>query len=71
VCLFADDEQLLDQYYADTVVREYAVQCLCDMTDTELVNHLLQLVQALKCTWTWTHNAHLTLRLLTCHYVRV
>lgn len=40
--------QLLDQYYPDTVVREYAVQCLCDMTDPDLVNHLLQLIQALK-----------------------
>ena len=42
----------MDQYYPDTVVREYAVQCLCDMTDPDLVNHLLQLIQALKCTHT-------------------
>ena len=43
-----DALELLDARYADTKVREYAVQCLSTMTDTELKGCILQLVQVLK-----------------------
>ena len=40
--------QLLDIRYPDTLVRQYAVHCLCSLADSELVDILLQLVQILK-----------------------
>ncbi|KAI1309369.1 Phosphatidylinositol 4,5-bisphosphate 3-kinase catalytic subunit beta isoform [Halotydeus destructor] len=39
---------LLDYSFADTAVREYAVKCLDNMADDDLLLYLLQLVQALK-----------------------
>eukprot|EP01104_Vermistella_antarctica_P019415 TRINITY_DN758_c2_g3_i1.p1 TRINITY_DN758_c2_g3~~TRINITY_DN758_c2_g3_i1.p1 ORF type:complete len:2061 (-),score=458.91 TRINITY_DN758_c2_g3_i1:628-6810(-) len=43
-----DALELLDYNYADARVREYAVDCLRQMSDRDLVNVLLQLVQVLK-----------------------
>jgi hypothetical protein len=43
-----DALELLDARYADTKVREYAVQCLATMGDMELKGCVLQLVQVLK-----------------------
>ncbi|XP_030764148.1 phosphatidylinositol 4,5-bisphosphate 3-kinase catalytic subunit delta isoform-like isoform X2 [Sitophilus oryzae] len=40
--------ELLDYAYADQVVRSFAVQCLQDMSDEDLLLYLLQLVQAIK-----------------------
>nr|UIB01655.1 phosphatidylinositol-4,5-bisphosphate 3-kinase catalytic subunit alpha/beta/delta [Propylea japonica] len=40
--------ELLDYAYADQEVRSYAVQCLQEMSDDDLLLYLLQLVQALK-----------------------
>ncbi|XP_049538922.1 phosphatidylinositol 4,5-bisphosphate 3-kinase catalytic subunit delta isoform [Anopheles darlingi] len=40
--------ELLDYAYADNNVRRYAVHCLRDIQDDELLLYLLQLVQALK-----------------------
>ncbi|XP_035787665.1 phosphatidylinositol 4,5-bisphosphate 3-kinase catalytic subunit delta isoform-like [Anopheles albimanus] len=40
--------ELLDYAYADNNVRRYAVHCLSDIEDDELLLYLLQLVQALK-----------------------
>ena len=38
--------ELLDYLYADISVRKFAVDCLeADMTDDQLSNYLLQLVQ--------------------------
>lgn len=39
---------LLDAKYPDRIVREYAVNCLSDFTDEEIMLYLLQLIQALK-----------------------
>ncbi|XP_041119907.1 phosphatidylinositol 4,5-bisphosphate 3-kinase catalytic subunit beta isoform-like [Polyodon spathula] len=43
-----DALELLDFNYPDQYVREYAVQCLRDMSDEELSQYLLQLVQVLR-----------------------
>eukprot|EP01133_Synstelium_polycarpum_P007425 gene7425-8686_t len=43
-----DALELLDVKFADELVREYAVNCLRSLTDTELTLYLLQLVQSLK-----------------------
>nr|XP_023700850.1 phosphatidylinositol 4,5-bisphosphate 3-kinase catalytic subunit beta isoform [Paramormyrops kingsleyae] len=43
-----DALELLDFNYPDQYVREYAVRCLCDMSDDELSQYLLQLVQVLR-----------------------
>ncbi|XP_065180000.1 phosphatidylinositol 4,5-bisphosphate 3-kinase catalytic subunit alpha isoform-like [Sycon ciliatum] len=44
-----DAMELLDYLYADTSVRKFAVECLeAAMTDDQLSNYLLQLVQVLK-----------------------
>ncbi|XP_053165525.1 phosphatidylinositol 4,5-bisphosphate 3-kinase catalytic subunit beta isoform isoform X2 [Hemicordylus capensis] len=40
--------ELLDFNYPDQYVREYAVECLRQMSDEELAQYLLQLVQVLK-----------------------
>ncbi|XP_073944342.1 phosphatidylinositol 3-kinase 92E [Choristoneura fumiferana] len=40
--------ELLDYAYADSAVRNFAVKCLAEITDEELLLYLLQLVQALK-----------------------
>ncbi|XP_076049000.1 phosphatidylinositol 4,5-bisphosphate 3-kinase catalytic subunit delta isoform-like [Oratosquilla oratoria] len=40
--------ELLDYAYAEPVVRSYAIQCLNDLSDDDLLLYLLQLVQALK-----------------------
>ncbi|XP_072040806.1 phosphatidylinositol 4,5-bisphosphate 3-kinase catalytic subunit beta isoform-like [Amphiura filiformis] len=40
--------ELLDYKYADMAVRKYAVMCLENLTDNDLSQYLLQLVQALK-----------------------
>ncbi|KAJ9596012.1 hypothetical protein L9F63_012745, partial [Diploptera punctata] len=40
--------ELLDYAYADQAVRNFAVQCLKDVSDEDLYLYLLQLVQALK-----------------------
>ncbi|XP_046389933.1 phosphatidylinositol 4,5-bisphosphate 3-kinase catalytic subunit delta isoform [Ischnura elegans] len=40
--------ELLDYAYADQTVRSFAVQCLEDVSDDDLLLYLLQLVQALK-----------------------
>nr|XP_006815238.1 PREDICTED: LOW QUALITY PROTEIN: phosphatidylinositol 4,5-bisphosphate 3-kinase catalytic subunit beta isoform-like [Saccoglossus kowalevskii] len=40
--------ELLDYQYADNSVRSFAVGCLADFSDDELVQYPLQLVQALK-----------------------
>lgn len=43
--------ELLDYLYADTSVRKFAVECLeAAMTDDQLSNYLLQLVQVRKST---------------------
>jgi hypothetical protein len=39
---------LLGREVQDTVVREYAVDCFCQLNDHQLLNCLLQLIQALK-----------------------
>lgn len=43
-----DALELLDARYADTKVRQYAIECLDKMPDNELKNCVLQLVQTLK-----------------------
>ncbi|XP_041126163.1 phosphatidylinositol 4,5-bisphosphate 3-kinase catalytic subunit beta isoform-like isoform X3 [Polyodon spathula] len=43
-----DALELLDFNYPDQYVREYAVHCLRDMSDEELSQYLLQLVQVLR-----------------------
>uniref|UniRef100_A0A7N8X1L3 phosphatidylinositol-4,5-bisphosphate 3-kinase n=1 Tax=Mastacembelus armatus TaxID=205130 RepID=A0A7N8X1L3_9TELE len=43
-----DALELLDFNYPDQYVREYAVCCLRDMSDEELLQYLLQLVQVLR-----------------------
>ncbi|KAI5086284.1 phosphatidylinositol 4,5-bisphosphate 3-kinase catalytic subunit beta isoform, partial [Silurus meridionalis] len=43
-----DALELLDFNYPDQYVREYAVSCLQDMSDEELLQYLLQLVQVLR-----------------------
>uniref|UniRef100_A0A673AZM7 phosphatidylinositol-4,5-bisphosphate 3-kinase n=1 Tax=Sphaeramia orbicularis TaxID=375764 RepID=A0A673AZM7_9TELE len=43
-----DALELLDFNYPDQYVREYAVGCLSDMSDEELSQYLLQLVQVLR-----------------------
>uniref|UniRef100_A0A3B3BLJ0 Phosphatidylinositol 4,5-bisphosphate 3-kinase catalytic subunit beta isoform n=2 Tax=Oryzias melastigma TaxID=30732 RepID=A0A3B3BLJ0_ORYME len=43
-----DALELLDFNYPDQYVREYAVSCLRDMSDEELLQYLLQLVQVLR-----------------------
>ncbi|XP_041920357.1 phosphatidylinositol 4,5-bisphosphate 3-kinase catalytic subunit beta isoform isoform X5 [Alosa sapidissima] len=43
-----DALELLDFNYPDQYVREYAVNCLQDMSDDELSQYLLQLVQVLR-----------------------
>ncbi|TUE70084.1 Phosphatidylinositol 4,5-bisphosphate 3-kinase catalytic subunit beta isoform [Bagarius yarrelli] len=43
-----DALELLDFNYPDQYVREYAVSCLQDMSDDELLQYLLQLVQVLR-----------------------
>uniref|UniRef100_A0AAX7UAF7 phosphatidylinositol-4,5-bisphosphate 3-kinase n=1 Tax=Astatotilapia calliptera TaxID=8154 RepID=A0AAX7UAF7_ASTCA len=43
-----DALELLDFNYPDQYVREYAVRCLKDMSDEELSQYLLQLVQVLR-----------------------
>uniref|UniRef100_A0A7N6AUT1 phosphatidylinositol-4,5-bisphosphate 3-kinase n=1 Tax=Anabas testudineus TaxID=64144 RepID=A0A7N6AUT1_ANATE len=43
-----DALELLDFNYPDQYVREYAVGCLRDMSDEELLQYLLQLVQVLR-----------------------
>jgi len=43
-----DAIQLLDKKYVDSFVRGYAVTCLRQLGDRELIDYLLQLVQALK-----------------------
>uniref|UniRef100_A0A8C6KXF4 Phosphatidylinositol 3-kinase catalytic subunit type 3 n=1 Tax=Nothobranchius furzeri TaxID=105023 RepID=A0A8C6KXF4_NOTFU len=43
-----DALELLDFNYPDQYVREYAVSCLHDMSDEELLQYLLQLVQVLR-----------------------
>uniref|UniRef100_A0A3Q3RAC7 phosphatidylinositol-4,5-bisphosphate 3-kinase n=1 Tax=Monopterus albus TaxID=43700 RepID=A0A3Q3RAC7_MONAL len=43
-----DALELLDFNYPDQYVREYAVDCLRDMSDEELSQYLLQLVQVLR-----------------------
>lgn len=40
--------ELLDYAYADPIVRRYAVDCLREVKDEELLLYLLQLVQAMK-----------------------
>ncbi|KAJ8947735.1 hypothetical protein NQ318_017997 [Aromia moschata] len=40
--------ELLDYAYADQEVRNFAVQCLMDVCDEDLLLYLLQLVQAIK-----------------------
>ncbi|XP_013393974.2 phosphatidylinositol 4,5-bisphosphate 3-kinase catalytic subunit beta isoform-like [Lingula anatina] len=40
--------ELLDCSYASKAVRKFAVECLKDMSDTDLLQYLLQLVQVLK-----------------------
>jgi phosphatidylinositol-4,5-bisphosphate 3-kinase len=40
--------ELLDSRYPDTTVREYSVQCLSGISDSELAELLLQFVQVLK-----------------------
>ncbi|CAH1115059.1 unnamed protein product [Psylliodes chrysocephalus] len=40
--------ELLDYAYADQEVRKFAVECLYDVSDEDLLLYLLQLVQALK-----------------------
>ena len=39
---------LLDAKFANTFVREYAVECIEDFTEEELMLYLLQIIQALK-----------------------
>ncbi|OHT13175.1 Phosphatidylinositol 3- and 4-kinase family protein [Tritrichomonas foetus] len=39
---------LLDGKYADKAIRRYAVECIEDFTDSEIMLYLLQLVQVLK-----------------------
>jgi Phosphatidylinositol 3- and 4-kinase/Phosphoinositide 3-kinase family, accessory domain (PIK domain)/Phosphoinositide 3-kinase C2/PI3-kinase family, ras-binding domain len=41
--------ELLGSRFADTMVRDYAVQFLASMDDDQLILYLLQLVQCLKC----------------------
>ncbi|KAF2078509.1 hypothetical protein CYY_000134 [Polysphondylium violaceum] len=43
-----DALELLDAKHADRILREYAVSCLDELTDEELLDILLQLVQVLK-----------------------
>lgn len=43
-----DALELLDFNYPDQYVREFAVSCLKDMSDDELLQYLLQLVQVLR-----------------------
>ncbi|XP_051963061.1 phosphatidylinositol 4,5-bisphosphate 3-kinase catalytic subunit beta isoform-like [Xyrauchen texanus] len=43
-----DALELLDFNYPDQYVREFAVKCLRDMSDDELLQYLLQLVQVLR-----------------------
>lgn len=43
-----DALELLDFNYPDQYVREFAVNCLKDMSDDELLQYLLQLVQVLR-----------------------
>lgn len=43
-----DALELLDFNYPDQYVREFAVNCLRDMSDDELLQYLLQLVQVLR-----------------------
>ena len=45
--------ELLDFAYADAAVRSYAIDCIRDVSDDELLLYLLQLVQAIK------HESHL------------
>lgn len=40
--------ELLDYAYADSMVRQFAIECLKGISDDELLLYLLQLVQALK-----------------------
>jgi len=40
--------ELLDSNFADTKVREFAMKCLEALTDRELINYLLQLIQVTK-----------------------
>ncbi|KAJ5074669.1 pi-3 kinase [Anaeramoeba ignava] len=57
-----DALELLDSYYSDNNVREYAVTCLEQMDDQELEDYLPQLVQVLK--YESYHNSALALFLL-------
>ncbi len=43
-----DALELLDSRFACPEIREYAVRCLKDMSESDLKSYLLQLVQALK-----------------------
>ncbi|XP_076048999.1 phosphatidylinositol 4,5-bisphosphate 3-kinase catalytic subunit delta isoform-like [Oratosquilla oratoria] len=40
--------ELLDYAYADPAVRSFAIECISDLSDDDLLLYLLQLVQALK-----------------------
>ena len=40
--------ELLDAQFADTHVRDFAVRCLAQMTDGEISEYLLQLIQVLR-----------------------
>ena len=40
--------ELLDHQYADKSVRKFAVECLEQLSNSDLYHYLLQLVQALK-----------------------
>jgi phosphatidylinositol-4,5-bisphosphate 3-kinase len=44
----SDALELLDAKFADERVRQFAVECLEQMTDSELSDYLLQLIQVLK-----------------------
>jgi len=48
----SDAIELLDCHYPDAILRAYAVNCLRTMTDDELLEVILQLVQTLNFeTW--------------------
>jgi len=50
----ADALELLDAKYADASVREYAVRCLEELSNDQLDDYLLQLVQVMTLAHTPT-----------------
>ena len=56
--------ELLDAGYADQRLRSYAVSCLRSVSDTQLIDMLMQLVQVRKTIVQTFKNPMLTLQLL-------